>query len=93
MRNDADGKPFDVMKWLRETRDWICEETRDMSWEERKAWYGRPSGAPILDEWFAGLRRVRPIEPNPRESRPVASGQRTKPVSPRGHPQPEGARE
>ena len=33
MRNDADETSFDVMKWLREVRDWIYEETRDMSGE------------------------------------------------------------
>ena len=29
---------FDVMKWLRETRDRIYEETKDMSFEERRRW-------------------------------------------------------
>ena len=92
MKNDGDEKSFDVIKWLRQVRDQHYEETRDMSWEERKAWYARPSGNPILDEWFAGLRRVRPVEPRPTESRPASGGGRTKPVSSPRHPHPEGDR-
>ena len=38
MKNDADVKSFDVMKWLRETRDRCYEETKDMSFEERRQW-------------------------------------------------------
>lgn len=74
MPSEAKAKSFDVIKWLRRVRDQHYEETRDMSWEERKAWYARPSGDPILDEWFAGLRRVRPVEPRPREPRPASRG-------------------
>ena len=38
MKSDTDEKPFDVMKWLRETRDRIYEDTRDMSLEEKRRW-------------------------------------------------------
>ena len=31
-------KSFDVMKWLRETRDRIYEETKEMSFEEKRRW-------------------------------------------------------
>ena len=92
MPSEAKAKSFDVIKWLRQVRDQHYEETKDMSWEERKAWYARPSGDPVLDEWFAGLRRVRPVAPRPRESRPASGGRRTEPVSSRGHPRPEGDR-
>ena len=41
-------KPFDVMKWLRETRARHYEETKDMSWEERCEWYSRRPKDPVL---------------------------------------------
>ena len=37
-KSDAGEKPFDVMKWLRETRNWTYEDTRDMSLEEKRRW-------------------------------------------------------
>lgn len=38
MKSEADKKSFDVMKWLRKTRDRYYEETKDMSFEERRRW-------------------------------------------------------
>ena len=38
MTSDAREKSFDVMKWLRATRDDIYEETKDMSFEEERRW-------------------------------------------------------
>ena len=38
MKTEAVEKSFDVMKWLRATRDRYYEETKDMSFEERRQW-------------------------------------------------------
>ena len=38
MKTEAVEKSFDVMKWLRETRKRIYEETKDMSFEEERRW-------------------------------------------------------
>ena len=38
MSSVAGEKPFDVMKWLRETREQIYDETKDMSFEEERRW-------------------------------------------------------
>ena len=38
MKSDAGEKPLDVMKWRRETRNRTYEDTRDMSFEERRRW-------------------------------------------------------
>ena len=35
MKSGVDQKSFDVMKWHRQTRDRIYEETKDISFEER----------------------------------------------------------
>ena len=52
MKGDADQKSFDVMKWLRETRDRIYEETKDMTPEEEREWYAQRSTDPILARLF-----------------------------------------
>ena len=57
MKGDADQKSFDVMKWLRETRDRIYEETKDMTPEEERAWYAQRPTDPILAKLF-DLRKV-----------------------------------
>ena len=56
MKGDADQKSFDVMKWLRETRDQIYEETRDMTREEWRAWYSERPTDPILARLFDRLK-------------------------------------
>ncbi len=38
MKSEVGQKPFKVMPWLRETRDRIHEETRDMSFDEKRRW-------------------------------------------------------
>ena len=38
MKTEAEKQSFDVMKWLRETRHRIYEETKDMSPEEKRRW-------------------------------------------------------
>ena len=38
MKSETGKKSFDVMKWLRETRDRHYEETKDMTPEERLRW-------------------------------------------------------
>lgn len=48
MNTETNQKSFDVMKWLRETRERIYEETRDMTWEERMRWYARRPTDPLL---------------------------------------------
>ncbi len=45
-------KSFDVMKWLRATRDRHYEETKDMSREERREWYSRRPKDPVLARLF-----------------------------------------
>ena len=52
MTRDTDEKSFDVMKWLRATRDQMYEETRDMSVEERLEWYSRWPTDPELARLF-----------------------------------------
>ena len=40
----TDGeKSFDVMRWLRATREQVYEETKDMTFEERREWDSRRS--------------------------------------------------
>ena len=57
MNSDAKEKAFDCMKWLRETRDQIYEETKDMTREEWRAWYSQRPTDPILARLF-DLRKV-----------------------------------
>ena len=38
MTSPAGEESFDVMKWLRATREQIYEETKDMSFEETRRW-------------------------------------------------------
>ena len=52
MNSDPKEKSFDVMKWLRETRDQIYEESKDMTREERRAWYSQRPTDPILARLF-----------------------------------------
>ena len=52
MNSDPKEKSFDVMKWLRETRDQIYEETKDMTREEWRAWYSQRPTDPILARLF-----------------------------------------
>ena len=55
MNSGPEEKAFDCMKWLRETRVQIYEETKDMTREERRAWYSQRPTDPILarlyDRW------------------------------------------
>ena len=48
MENDASEKSFDVMKWLRATRAELYEETKNMSFEERREWESRRPTDPVL---------------------------------------------
>lgn len=53
MESRVDQKSFDVMKWLRETRDRIYEETKDMSFEEkRRSSEERIRKVPFLSELY-----------------------------------------
>ena len=52
MKSGNDQKSFDVMKWLRETRDRIYEETKHMTPEEELAWYSRRPTDPVLARLF-----------------------------------------
>ena len=51
MKNDASEKPFDEMKWLRTTRAELYEETKGMSFEERREWESRRPTDPVLARW------------------------------------------
>ena len=63
MENETGEKSFDVMKWLRETRDRIYEETRDMTSEERRR---RLEEMVRNDPFFSKLPRSRIVKPRPR---------------------------
>ena len=45
-------KSFDVMKWLRETRDRINGKIADMSGEELREWFSQRPTDPILAGLF-----------------------------------------
>lgn len=63
MRSETGQKSFDVMKWLRETRDRIHEETKDMTFEERRRWSEeRRSGDPWLSDWWNGMRTPESVD-------------------------------
>ncbi len=68
MKSEVGEKPFKVMPWLRETRDRIHEETRDMSPDERLRYYNRRPKDPFLAELFdrakapSGTRRRRALD-------------------------------
>lgn len=58
MKRDADEESFDVMKWLHETRARIYEETKDMTFEERRLWSEeRRSRDPWLSDWWNSLQK------------------------------------
>lgn len=52
MKSRVDQQSFDVMKWLREARDRIYEETKDMTPEEERVWYAQRPTDPILARLF-----------------------------------------
>lgn len=52
MKNETAEQPFEVMKWLRETRDRINEEIADMSGEELREWFSRRPTDPVLARMF-----------------------------------------
>lgn len=52
MSSEAKAKPFDCVKWTRETRDRINAEIRDMSHEEIRRYFNRRPTNPILAELF-----------------------------------------
>ena len=53
MKTETGAKKFDCVKWTREVRDRIYEETKDMSAEERQRWReARIRKDPLLSEWF-----------------------------------------
>ncbi len=65
MKTDAGKKSFDVMKWLRETRDRIYEETKDMSFEEKRRWSEEKIRRdPFLAELFDRIPRAVPVKPD-----------------------------
>ena len=50
MKNETGDKSFKVMTWLRETRDRIYEETKDMTPDEELRYYARRPKDPFLAE-------------------------------------------
>lgn len=63
MKNKHQEKSFDCMKWLRETRDRIYEETKDMTREERRRWFSRKPTDPALAEWWESTPKARVVKP------------------------------
>ena len=60
---ETNEKPFDAMKWLRETRTRIYEETKDMTFEERRRWSEeRRSRDPWLSDWWNSMRKPDPAD-------------------------------
>ncbi len=58
MKTETGEKSFDVMKWLRETRARIYEETKDMTFEERQRWSEeRRSRDPWLSNWWNSMQK------------------------------------
>ena len=58
MKTETGEKSFDVMKWLRETRARIYEETKDMTFEERRRWSeDRRSRDPWLSNWWNSMQK------------------------------------
>ena len=57
MTNETREKSFDCVKWTRERRNRMYEETKDMSSEERRRWYKsqRPTD-PFLAELYDRAR-------------------------------------
>ena len=70
MQNEAGKKSFDVMKWLRETRDRHYEETKDMTPEERLRWLKKRPTDPRLAEFFDRIKVVEPVRAAPGGSGP-----------------------
>ena len=68
MKIDTSGKSFDVMKWLRATRAELYEETKNMSFEERREWESRRPTDPVLAKWFD--RRKAPVGERHGSARP-----------------------
>ena len=64
MNSEHRDKPFDCMKWLRETRDRIYEETKDLSPEEELRWFRRRPRDPLLTELFDRIPRTVPVKPS-----------------------------
>ena len=52
MITEDGGKAFDCVKWTRQIRDQIHEETAGMSHEERREWYSRRPTDPVLARLF-----------------------------------------
>ena len=65
MKSEAGKKSFDVMKWLRETRDRHYEETKDMTPEERLRWLKKRPTDPVLAEFFDRIKVVQPVRAAP----------------------------
>ena len=58
MKTETGEKSFDVMKWLRETRARIYDETKDMTFEERRRWSEeRRSRDPWLSNWWNSMQK------------------------------------
>ena len=68
MTGEAEKKSFDVMKWLRETRDRHYEETKDMTPEERLRWLKKRPSDPVLAEFFARIKARETVRTDVRES-------------------------
>ena len=82
MKSEAGKKSFDVMKWLRETRDRHYEETKDMTPEERLRWLKKRPSDPGLAELFDRIKVVKPVPTAPGGVRPFRdqTGWRESPV-------------
>ena len=70
MKSEAGDKSFDVMKWLRETRDRHYEETKDMTPEERMRWLKKRPADPVLAKFFDRIKVLKPVRVAPGGSRP-----------------------
>ena len=68
MTGEAEKKSFDVMKWLRETRDRHYEETKDMTPEERLRWLKKRPADPVLADFFARIKARETVRTDVRES-------------------------
>ena len=68
MKTGTNEKSFDAMKWLRETRARIYEETKDMTFEERRRWSEeRLSRNPSASDCWNSMRKPQ-LWTNPRNA-------------------------
>ena len=56
MKTEYGEKAFDCVKWTRQVRDRIHEETAGMSYEELRKWYSRRPTDPALARLFDRMK-------------------------------------